>query len=47
LVLELPASALADAESASREIARFDGELGGEIAPFAAVLLWSESAASS
>ena len=38
---------LADAEAASREIARFDVELGGEIAPFAAVLLRSESAASS
>ena len=37
----------ADAESASREIARFDSELGGEIAPFGAVLLRSESAASS
>lgn len=47
LVLELPSSVLADAESASREIARFDVELGGEIAPFAAVLLRSESAASS
>nr|WP_234818024.1 Fic family protein [Mycolicibacterium sphagni] len=47
LVLELPARVLADAESASREIARFDAELGGEIAPFAAVLLRSESAASS
>jgi Fic family protein len=47
LVLELPASVLAEAESASREIARFDAELGGEIAPFAAVLLRSESAASS
>jgi Fic family protein len=47
LDLELPASVLADAESASREIARFDVELGGEIAPFAAVLLRSESAASS
>ena len=30
-----------------REIARFDAELGGEIAPFSAVLLRSESAASS
>ena len=47
LVLELPSSVLAEAESASREIARFDAELGGEIAPFAAVLLRSESAASS
>jgi Fic family protein len=45
--LDLKPSVLADAESASREIARFDAELGGEIAPFAAVLLRSESAASS
>lgn len=47
VVVDLPPSALADAESASREIARFDAELGAEIAPFAAVLLRSESAASS
>ena len=47
LVLELPPPVLADAECASREITRFDAELGGEIAPFAAVLLRSESAASS
>jgi Fic family protein len=47
LVLDLPLSVAADAESASHEIARFDAELGGEIAPFAAVLLRSESAASS
>ena len=47
VVLDLPLSVLADAESASREITRFDAELGGEIAPFAAVLLRSESAASS
>jgi Fic family protein len=47
LVLDLPPSVLADAESASHEITRFDAELGGEIAPFAAVLLRSESAASS
>lgn len=47
LVLDLPPSVLAEAESASREITRFDAELGGEIAPFAAVLLRSESAASS
>jgi Fic family protein len=45
--LDLKPSVLADAESASREIARFDAELGSEIAPFAAVLLRSESAASS
>jgi Fic family protein len=47
LVLDLPPSVFADAESASHEMARFDAELGGEIAPFAAVLLRSESAASS
>ncbi len=47
VVLDLPSSVLADAESVSREIARFDAELGGEIAPFSAVLLRSESAASS
>ncbi|PND54615.1 cell filamentation protein Fic [Mycobacterium sp. ENV421] len=47
LVLDLPPAVLAEAESVSREIARFDAELGGEIAPFASVLLWSESAASS
>lgn len=34
-------------EDASHDITRFDAELGGEIAPFAAVLLRSESAASS
>lgn len=47
LALDLPSSVSAEAESASREIARFDAELGGEIAPFASVLLRSESAASS
>ena len=47
VVLDLPPSAFAEAESASREITRFDVALGGEIAPFAAVLLRSESAASS
>lgn len=47
LVLDLPPSVSAEAESAGREITRFDAELGGEIAPFAAVLLRSESAASS
>ena len=47
LVLDLSPSVIADAEHASNEIARFDAELGGEIAPFAAVLLRSESAASS
>lgn len=47
VVLDLPASVLADAELAGHEISRFDAELGGEIAPFASVLLRSESAASS
>lgn len=47
MVLDLPPSVLADAEFASREITRFDAELGGEIATFAAVLLRSEAAASS
>ena len=47
LVLDLSPSVIADAEHASNEIARFDAELGGEIAPLAAVLLRSESAASS
>ena len=37
----------AAAEDAATEIARFDAELGNEIAPFAAILLRSESAASS
>jgi Fic family protein len=43
----LGSDALAQAEDASNEVARFDIEMGGEIAPFAAVLLRSESAASS
>lgn len=43
----LPAETAAAAEDAAAEIARFDAELGGEIAPFAAVLLRTESAASS
>jgi Fic family protein len=47
LALDLPPSVFAEAEAAGHEIARFDAELGGEIAPFAAVLLRSESAASS
>lgn len=37
----------AEAEDAVRALATFDRELGGEIAPFAMVLLRSESAASS
>ncbi len=43
----LPAGVAALAEDASVEIARFDAELGAEVAPFAAVLLRSESASSS
>jgi Fic family protein len=35
------------ADEATREIARFDAQLGNEVAPFAAVLLRSESASSS
>ena len=40
-------SVSAAAEDASNEIARFDAEMGNEIAPFAAILLRSESVASS
>lgn len=43
----LPSGTAAAADDAAAEIARFDAELGTEIAPFAAVLLRSESAASS
>ncbi|MDT0261724.1 Fic family protein [Jatrophihabitans lederbergiae] len=45
--LALPTSVAALAEDASVEIARFDAELGAEVAPFASVLLRSESASSS
>ncbi|GAA1675151.1 Fic family protein [Fodinicola feengrottensis] len=44
---QLPVSVVALAEEALAEIARFDAELGAEVAPFAAVLLRSESASSS
>jgi Fic family protein len=47
LEVNLPAGVLADADEASHEVARFDAELGDEVAPFASVLLRSESAASS
>lgn len=43
----LPSKVLADADEASQAIARFDAELGAEIASFAPILLRSESAASS
>jgi Fic family protein len=46
-VLALPADVASLAEDASVEIARFDAELGAEVAPFALVLLRSESASSS
>ncbi len=45
--VELPSRTLALADEASTEIARFDAELGTEVAPFAAILLRSESASSS
>jgi Fic family protein len=44
---QLPSEVTALAEEASVEIARFDAELGAEVAPFASVLLRSESASSS
>ena len=47
VTVDLPSDTAAIAEEAAAEIARFDAELGREIAPFAAVLLRSESAASS
>jgi Fic family protein len=47
ITVNLPSDVLADAEDASREVTRFDAELGGEIAPFSSVLLRTESAASS
>jgi len=45
--LQLPAHLASALDDATNEIARFDVELGAEIAPFAVVLLRSESAASS
>jgi Fic family protein len=47
LTVNLPPGVLADAEDASREVTRFDAELGAELAPFSSVLLRTESAASS
>lgn len=43
----LPHEVATEAADAAAEVARFDAELGGEIAPFAAVLLRTESVASS
>ena len=45
--VRLPAEIVSASTEAAQEVARFDAELGGEIAPFSAVLLRSESAASS
>jgi Fic family protein len=47
LTPRLPVAVASLAEEASIEIARFDAELGAEVAPFASVLLRSESASSS
>jgi Fic family protein len=47
LAPRLSGEVLALSEEASAEIARFDAELGSEVAPFASVLLRSESASSS
>ncbi len=47
LTIQLPPAVVALAEDASAEVARFDTELGTEVAPFASVLLRSESASSS
>ena len=47
LDVALSSETLALADEASAEIARFDAELGADIAPYAALLLRSESAASS
>lgn len=47
LHVAVPAEMSALADDAAAEIARFDAEMGQEIAPFSAVLLRSESAASS
>src|SRR4051794_25571798 len=45
--LRLSGDVLTLADDASAEIARFDAELGSEVAPFASVLLRSESTSSS
>jgi len=45
--VDLDASTLSSATDAAAEIARFDGSLSGELAPFTVMLLRSESAASS
>lgn len=45
--LALPSEVLAEVEDAATEVARFDAEVGADVAPFSAILLRSESAASS
>jgi Fic family protein len=45
--LELPSAVAAEVAEASAEIARFDAEIGAELAPFSSILLRSESASSS
>lgn len=45
--LHLATDVVSLSEEASSEIARFDAELGAEVAPFSSVLLRSESASSS
>jgi len=47
VVPQLPSGVTALVGEATAEIARFDAEVGAEVAPFAAVLLRSESASSS
>jgi Fic family protein len=47
LDLVLPAATVGLADEATAELARFDAEMGTEIAPFGAILLRSESVASS
>lgn len=45
--VSLPTATEAQSADAAAEISRFDAELGAEIAPFSAILLRTESAASS
>jgi len=47
LQADVPSHIAALADEATAEVARFDAEIGSELAPFAAVLLRSESASSS
>src|SRR4051794_39979232 len=47
LTPDIPDDVAALTEDATVEVARFDAEVGADVAPFAAILLRSESAASS